>query len=112
MAGAEVRVLDPHYGRKARASHDAIVDNRGESPKENTDMTTFSNNTFYAVDGTWGDATDLIIFDTNEWTKEDEAVFAEFTDSERAGYANAYGVIPWLRPTLYVTAFNGEEVAR
>ena len=110
MAGAEVRVLDPHYGRKARASHDAIVDNRGESPKENT-MTTFSNNTFYAADGSWGDATDLIIFDTTAWTKEDETVFAEFTDSQREGDANSYGDTH-LRPTDYVTTLNDEEVSQ
>lgn len=70
----------------------------------------FSGNIFYAADGSWGDATDLIIFDTSRWTKEDESVFAELTDSERARYANIYGEFPHLRPTTY-TSFDDEVLS-
>ena len=71
-------------------------------------MTTFNGNTFYAADGSWGDATDLIIIDTSSWTDEDETAFAGLNDDQRAEYANTYGD-GHLRPTDYVAKFNDEE---
>lgn len=58
-------------------------------------------NIFYATDGSWGDATDLVIFDTSGWSEKDETVFAELSEAERASYANVYGDMPHLRPTRY-----------
>ena len=75
-------------------------------------MTTFSNNTYYAADGSWGDATDLIIIDTSSWTDEDETAFAGLNDDQRAEYANTYGDFPHRRPTDYVTTFNDEEATQ
>ena len=74
-------------------------------------MTTFSN-IYYAANGAWGEATDLIFIDTRAWTEEDEAAFAGLNDDQRAEYANTYGDFPHRRPTDYVTTFNDEEATQ
>ena len=56
---------------------------------------------YLATDGSWGDATDLVIIDRSSWTEEDDKVFEELTDNERGAYANLYGEFPVLRPTVY-----------
>lgn len=69
----------------------------------------FGGNIFYATDGSWGDSTDLIIFDTSNWSEEDETTFAELSEDERAKYADIYAEFPHLRPTNYA-AFLEENL--
>ncbi len=63
----------------------------------------FEGNIFYATDGSWGDSTNLVIFDTSDWSGEDETAFEELSDEERARYADIYAEFPHLRPTNYAT---------
>lgn len=58
---------------------------------------------FLTGDGTWGDATDLVIIDNGQWSEEDMTVFEEMTDLARQGFADLYREFSNLRPTWYVT---------
>lgn len=50
---------------------------------------------FIAQDGSWGDATDLVIVDDTDWTANDYEIMGWFTDSERARFATEpHGMSP------------------
>ena len=42
---------------------------------------------YFAQDGNYGDATELIIVDTTNWTEDDWLLIEDATDSERADMA-------------------------
>ena len=48
---------------------------------------------FVTSDGTWGDANDLFIFDTTNWTDEQYEEFSETSDSDRLRLAKEYSEI-------------------
>lgn len=42
---------------------------------------------YFATDGNYGDATDIVIVDTTEWTEDDFQLIEDASDSERAEIA-------------------------
>lgn len=45
------------------------------------------NYMYFATDGNYGDATDIVIVDTAEWTDDDFQLIEDASDSERAEIA-------------------------
>ena len=55
-------------------------------------MTYYAGNTYFAMDGSYGDATDMIILDTALWTEEDWVEIDEAQDNERSNIAQAINI--------------------
>jgi hypothetical protein len=54
---------------------------------------------YLATDGSYGDATNLVIIDVDHWTDDDYAVIDDLADSSRLDFAEAVTANPRLRPT-------------
>ena len=50
-------------------------------------MTEYAGKTFFAMDGSYGDATEMIIVDTSMWTGDDWQEVENATDFERSDVA-------------------------